>query len=93
MNDMRRRREADQPRDKAGTGPDGKVSAAYSATAEFVDKRTVAQFLGLSVRTVEKWTRERRIPCFRTGYRTVRYRLADIARAMRKNHFVEEIAG
>jgi excisionase family DNA binding protein len=71
--------------------PKDKIETSSPAT-EFVDKHVVAEFLNISVRTVEQWTRKRKIPYFRTGYHTVRYRLNDITRAMRKNHFVEEIA-
>jgi excisionase family DNA binding protein len=66
--------------------------ASASSPKEYLDKYELAQVLGLSTRTVEKWTRERKLPHFKVGYHTVRYRLADIARAMRKNHFVEEVS-
>jgi excisionase family DNA binding protein len=65
---------------------------AGSLNHDYLDKYDVAHILKVSVRTIEKWTRERKIPYYKAGYHTVRYRLADIARAMRKNHFVEEVA-
>lgn len=64
---------------------------ATSLRKDFLDKYDVAHVLKVSVRTIEKWTRERKLPHFKVGHHTVRYRLADIARAMRKHHFVEEI--
>jgi hypothetical protein len=66
--------------------------ARIAASFDYLDKYDVAHILKVSVRTIEKWTRERKIPYYKASYHTVRYRLADITRSMRKNHFMEEVA-
>jgi excisionase family DNA binding protein len=64
-------------------------TAAYDG---YVDKRTLARFLDVSPRTIETWTRRKKIPYVKFGVKSVRYRLADIEKAIRKNHLVKEVS-
>jgi excisionase family DNA binding protein len=64
-------------------------TAAYDG---YVDKRIVARFLDVSPRTIETWTRRKKIPYVKFGVKSVRYRLADVERAIRKNYSVKEVA-
>ena len=45
----------------------------------FGDKNTAAALLGVSPRTIEKWTQRREIPFIRISHRCVRYDLAELA--------------
>ena len=56
---------------------------------DLVGKKVVADYLRVTVRTVETWTKRRKIPSIRIGNKVIRYRLEDIAKALRKNYFVE----
>jgi excisionase family DNA binding protein len=58
---------------------------------DLVTKAVIAHDCGVTERTVEHWVRERKIPCVRLGHRTVRYRLADVRRALAKRT-VKEIS-
>lgn len=48
----------------------------------WVDAQAVADHFGVSTWTVGLWRREGRIPSCKIGYRTVRYDLAAVARAL-----------
>ena len=56
---------------------------------DLVEKQAVADYLHVTVRTVETWTKRQKIPSIRIGNKVIRYRLEDIAKALRKNYFVE----
>jgi len=48
-------------------------------TEELIDAATLADLIGVSLRTIQRWTRDRRIPePIRFGRRTIRYRKSDI---------------
>jgi excisionase family DNA binding protein len=49
---------------------------------ELVDKRVIARLFNISERTVENWVAQKKIPLIRMGRRTVRFRLADVRRAL-----------
>jgi excisionase family DNA binding protein len=49
---------------------------------ELVTAQEVAQRFGVTVGTVNRWTREHRIPCMRASRRVVRYTLADVEAAI-----------
>jgi excisionase family DNA binding protein len=51
---------------------------------ELVDKYVVARTFGLSSRTVENWVVQKKIPFLRLGHRTIRFRLADVRRALER---------
>ena len=44
---------------------------------QLLDKRGIANFLGVSVRTIDQWMADRRLSYFKIG-RTVRFRVADV---------------
>jgi excisionase family DNA binding protein len=56
---------------------------------DLVEKQAVADYLHVTVRTVETWTKRQKIPSIRIGNKVIRYRLEDIAKALRKNYFIE----
>jgi excisionase family DNA binding protein len=56
-----------------------------------VDKKFLARYLNLSPRTIETWTRLRKIPCYKLGIKAVRYRLSDVEKALQKRR-VKEVA-
>lgn len=47
-----------------------------------ITKRETARLAAVSTRTIENWGRQRLIPVFRIGGRTVRYRWSDVAAAL-----------
>lgn len=47
-----------------------------------VTTEQVARFFGVSVRTVNAWVREGRIPVVRPSRKTVRFRLSDVEHAL-----------
>ena len=49
---------------------------------ELVDKFGVARTFGVSPRTIENWVAQRKIPFLRIGRRTMRFRIADVRRAL-----------
>ena len=49
---------------------------------ELVDKYVVGRVFGASPRTVENWVAQRKIPFLKIGKRTIRFRLADVRRAL-----------
>jgi len=51
---------------------------------ELWQKKDVAAFLGISKRSVEVLVSERRIPFLRLGHRTLRFRKADVLRALNR---------
>jgi excisionase family DNA binding protein len=58
-------------------------------TDDLVRKQAVADYLGVTLRTVETWTKLRKIPSIRVGHKFIRYRLQDISQALRKRYGVE----
>ena len=74
------------------------MSTSYAATpsadklegiARPITKTELAQFLGVSLRTVDAYVSSRRIPYIKLG-RLVRFRLPDVERAL-KRFTVEEV--
>jgi predicted site-specific integrase-resolvase len=53
-----------------------------------VEKQAIVDYLQVTVRTVKTWTKRRKIPSIRIGAKVIRYRLADIGKALRKHCFV-----
>lgn len=51
-------------------------------------KQDVAEFLGISVRSVEKMMSESQLPFYRLGTRRVRFRLADVIEWMEEKNKV-----
>ncbi len=49
---------------------------------ELVDKRVIARIFGVSERTIENWVAQRKIPFLRIGHRTMKFRIADVRRAL-----------
>ena len=49
---------------------------------DLVDASKIAEIFGVTIQTVQTWTRQGRIPCIRPTQMTVRYRLADVERAL-----------
>jgi len=49
---------------------------------QLVTAREIAARYGVRVETVNRWTREKRIPCERPSRRTVRYSLPAVVEAM-----------
>jgi excisionase family DNA binding protein len=58
---------------------------------DLVDKYVVAHDCGVSPRTIENWVAQRKIPFRRIGHRTIRFRLADVRRALDRK-IVKEIS-
>jgi excisionase family DNA binding protein len=52
------------------------------------EKKDVAEFLGISIRMVEKLMAEGGLPFYRLGTRRVRFRLADVMEWMESNNKV-----
>lgn len=51
---------------------------------ELVTAREIARYFGVALGTVNRWTREGRIPCVRPSRRVVRYALAEVEAAVRR---------
>lgn len=49
-----------------------------SSDPGLVTAREVATILGVDVETVRLWARQRKIPSLKFGYRTLRFRMADV---------------
>jgi excisionase family DNA binding protein len=47
-----------------------------------VDKVGLAKFLSVSPRTVEDYVQQKKIPHLRLGWRTVRFRISDVMKAL-----------
>jgi excisionase family DNA binding protein len=47
-----------------------------------IDKVGLAKFLLVSPRTVEDYVQQKKIPYIRLGWRTVRFRIADVKKAL-----------
>ena len=56
---------------------------------ELVDKRIIARVFNVSERTVENWVVQKKVPCLKFGHRTVRFRLADVRRALERKTIKE----
>ncbi len=52
---------------------------------KLVTAREVAQLFSVTVGTVNRWTRQGRIPCVRPSRRVVRYALAEVEAALRRS--------
>jgi excisionase family DNA binding protein len=50
----------------------------------FVDKDSAAEFLGVSPRTIEKWTQQKQIPHYKVSHRCIRYDVAELAEWMKE---------
>lgn len=46
-----------------------------------IDSKALAEHLGLTVVTVQRYTARKKLPCVRIG-QTVRYRLSDVLKAL-----------
>jgi predicted site-specific integrase-resolvase len=58
----------------------GSEPAEFDST--LVNKKTVARAASVSVRTIDNWIREKRIPFLRISKRCVRFRVRDVLRAL-----------
>jgi excisionase family DNA binding protein len=58
---------------------------------DLVDKYVIAHDCGVSPRTIENWVAQRKIPFLELGHRTIRFRLADVRRALSRKT-VKEIS-
>jgi excisionase family DNA binding protein len=56
--------------------------SSASQAPDLVTKDVVARDCGVCNRTIESWVAQRRIPFVRLGHRTLRFRLADVRRAI-----------
>ena len=52
-----------------------------------LNEKEAARHLGVSVRCVQNWRKEGKIPFYRISSRCIRYDLAEIERALRKFRF------
>jgi excisionase family DNA binding protein len=52
--------------------------------SDLLTTRELAARFGVTVETVARWVRERRIPCIRASRRVVRYDLAAVERALQQ---------
>ena len=59
-------------------------SLASDDNPDLVTKEVIARDSGVSPRTVEWWVRTRKIPYVKAGHRTIRFRLADVRKALAK---------
>jgi hypothetical protein len=57
--------------------------------AKFGDSKAIAERYGLSWRTVEKWTQQRRLPHIRISHRCVRYDFAECDEWFLSHHVPE----
>jgi excisionase family DNA binding protein len=55
------------------------------------DKHAIAKRYGVSLRTVDKWVNDRKIPYLELGTRTKRFILADVEQALIKHHTIVAI--
>ena len=60
------------------------ANEALVGIEELPRKRDIAKRYGVSLRTVDRWVNERLIPYIDFGYRTKRFRWADVERAVNK---------
>jgi excisionase family DNA binding protein len=49
---------------------------------DLVDKFVIAHTFSVSPRTIENWVAQRKIPFLDLGHRTMRFRIADVRRAL-----------
>lgn len=54
-----------------------------SQPEHFVGTETIARHLGVNIQTVLVWVRTGRIPCFRIGARTLRFRISEVESAIK----------
>lgn len=47
-----------------------------------VTARELSEYFGVTVETINRWVRERRVPFIRPSRRTVRFHLADVEKAL-----------
>ncbi|MGE9267599.1 MAG: helix-turn-helix domain-containing protein [Verrucomicrobiales bacterium] len=50
----------------------------------FFTKKELAESLGLSVKTIERYLRAKRIPCYRISRQTVRFKLDEVLESLEK---------
>jgi excisionase family DNA binding protein len=60
------------------------------AVDQLPDKRAVAKYLGVSVRSVDRMVSRRQLPHFKLGPRCIRFRWDDVERALHRL-VIEEI--
>jgi excisionase family DNA binding protein len=60
------------------------ANEALAAIEELPRKRDIAKRYGVSLRTVDRWVNERLIPYIDFGYRTKRFRWADVEKAVNR---------
>lgn len=60
------------------------ASEAGDPIAELVTKRTVAEAANVSIRTIDTWQRQKRIPCVKLSPRCVRYHLPSVLKALQR---------
>jgi len=47
-------------------------------------KKELAETLNLSTRTIERWTKARKIPCLRINHQVLRYKLEDVLASLER---------
>lgn len=59
---------------------------------QLVDAQRIAEHFSVKVATIHAWTRQGRIPCVRPTQSTVRYRVADVERALNRPALAGEVS-
>ena len=59
-------------------------NSAVALEESLVNKRTLARAVSASIRSVDNWIRERKIPVVRISKRCVRFHLPSVLAALRK---------
>ena len=60
-----------------------------AATERLLTKTEVARFFAVSIRTIETWMREGKLPFYKLGH-TVRFRMADLLRNLQERHQINK---
>jgi hypothetical protein len=62
------------------------LAAKASSSEDLIRERACAKHLDVSHRTLEGWRKKGLVPYLRITSRSIRYRLADVLRALRDNY-------
>ena len=53
---------------------------------DLIDAEALAKHFSVTPETVQRWVRERRVPCVRPSPKVVRFRVADVEQAVSLSH-------
>lgn len=60
------------------------MKQTFAPGRALLTKKELAESLNLSTRTIERWTKSKKIPCLRINHQILRYKLEDVLRSLEK---------